>query len=79
MCWSKIDTASMSSKNVDFAVSDLFYPYSRSLSQYTLFLLSRGLMDESKEQQYLSFRVVKCDLRLETAVSKVDAVLVMEN
>lgn len=32
-----------------------------------------------KKQQYLSVRVVKCDLRLETAVSKVDAILVKEN
>lgn len=70
MCWSKIDTASMSSKNVDFAVSDLLYPYSRSLSQYTLFLLSRDFMDESKGTAVSVSWVVKCDLRLETAVSK---------
>jgi hypothetical protein len=48
VCWSKIDTTSMSSKNVDFAVSDVLYPYSRSLNQYTIFLLSKDFMDKSK-------------------------------
>jgi hypothetical protein len=38
----------MSSKNVDFAVSDVLYPYSRSLNQYTIFLLSKDFMDKSK-------------------------------